>query len=418
MAASLAKKLISRRGSLAMLTAGALIALSPSSAPGQYRVQEWANFEDGKLPENVLTIGGAVAQRMSVVKVDEVTGQDPAFKHPELGTHVLKLDAAPVQTDHTTYQIGLAVGEVLDRSKLGPNSRALFQADFYFDGKINPSIAVLAMAPPDDASGGGIPSIRKNFYRFGVTKDSQIYYSQFRPGDQNANVYEFDKPFLNNIPKPGWHRFALVLEGPSTIRCYVDGRELPFSPLTDTSMNQIHVGLLLADSERHYTVYADNLSIQVSDDAPALPASPYNDGWSVPAGPSNKARTAGANVTLPTAQVTRQLAADWLPPGQAWSKAKQENKGLLLYFYAPGVQRVERMNEILATDPAARTYIANRACARVDVNQLEGGSIAKKYGIFKVPTFLVISPDAKSYKMYSPGTNDTWAQIEQALAPL
>src|SRR5690606_35599835 len=114
-----------------------------------------------------------------------------------------------------------------------------------------------------------------------------------------ASVYEFDKAFRNEIPRPGWHRFALVCEGPSTIRCYVDGRETPFSPITDNSMKEIMVGLLLADSQRSYVCYADNLSIQVSDEAPALPASPYDAGWDIPAGPSSKARSAGASTALP-----------------------------------------------------------------------------------------------------------------------
>jgi hypothetical protein len=401
----------------ALFVAG-LVAGAVSTASAQYEVREWANFEDGKLPANALTIGGQASQRLSVVPTSSVTGQNAAFKNAEVGTHVLKLTAAPNQTDPSTFQIGIAIGDVLDRSKLGEKGRAVFQADFYFDGETIPSLAVLAMAPPNNVQGNAVRSISSNFYRFGVTKASQIYYSQFRPGDKNASVYEFDRAFLDQIPKPGWHRFALVCEGPSTLRCYVDGRETPFSPLVDNSMKEIQVGLLLADSERSYTCYADNLSIQVSDEAPALPASPYDKGWNIAAGSSSKAQSSGASTALPTANVTTALADEWLPPVQAWTKAKQEGKGLLLYFYAPGVGRVERINELLASDAAAKAYMARHACARVDVNQLEGGSIAKKYGIFKVPTFLVISPDAKSYKKVTPTQADTWAQIEQQLAPL
>lgn len=419
MALSLVRTICNPRH-LKVLAAGTVVATALSTAHAQYEVREWANFEDGKLPANVLTIGRNASQRLSVVSVDSVTTQAPAFKNPEVGKNVLKLEVLPKLDDSASFQCGIAIGDVVDRSKLGPNGRALFQADFYLEGGINPSIAVMAMSPPDKDKivNNNIPAVGKNFYRFGITKQVQIYYSQFRPGDKNASIYEFDKPFLTNIPKPGWHRFALVCEGPSRIRCYVDGRELPFSPIEDNSMAQVQVGLLLAEGERAYTCYADNLSIQISDEAPALPASPYDDGWSIAAGPSNKAKTAGASSALPTAKVTTALAAEWLPPAEAWNVAKRDQKGLLLYFYAPGVSRVEKINEMLASDPAAKAYIARHACARVDVNQLEGGSIAKKYGIFKVPTFLVISPDAKSYKMARPTSNETWAQIEQQLAPL
>jgi len=397
---------------------GALAAFATGSAFAQYEVREWANFEDGKLPATVMTIGSKSNTRMEVVATDSVTTQAAAFRNPEVGTHVLKLSAAPDPSDAATYQLGIAVGDVLDRSQLGAKGRALFQADFYFEGTLFPSLAVLAMEPPDNRVGNHVPSIKSNFYRFGVTKNSQIYYSQFAPGSKNAKVYEFDKKFLTDIPVPGWHRFALVCEGPETIRCYVDGRETPFSPLVDSSMKKIMVGLLLADSERAYTCYADNLSIQVSDEAQALPASPYDQGWSVPAGSSKKAKSSGASTAVPTAKVTTELASEWLSPVQAWNKAQQDKKGMLLYFYAPGVARVEKVNELLAADPAAKAYIAKHACARVDVNQLEGGSIAKKYGIFKVPTFLVISPDAKQFKKVSPTQGESWAQIEQQLAPL
>ena len=86
--------------------------------------------------------------------------------------------------------------------------------------------------------------------------------------------------------------------------------------------------------------------------------------------------------------------------------------------FAPGVQRVEQINQILATDPAAKEYMAKHACARVDVNQLEGGSIAKKYQIFKVPAFLVIAPDAQSSTRSLPGQGATWQQVASDLAPL
>lgn len=399
------------------LMAGVISALAVTTAMGQYQVREWANFEDGKLPPNLITIGGNWQSRMQVVPVDSVTDQGTAFKNPELGSHVLKLEAAPSTENASTWQVGLAVGEVLDRTQLGPNSRALFQADFFVPAQQAPSIAVLAMEPPD-GNGKHVDSIKRSFYRFGMTKADRAYFSQVSPGEETATQFHQDNELFNQMPKPGWHRFAIVCEGPSIIRCYIDGREAAFSPLEDTSMKQIMVGLLLADNERQYTAYADNLSIQLSDDALALPASPYDSGWSVAARSSSRAATVGASTAQPTAQVSTALAAEWLPPVQAWNKAKAENKGLLLYFYAPGVQRVEQINQILATDPAAKEYMSKHACARVDVNQLEGGSIAKKYQIFKVPAFLVIAPDAQSSTRSLPGQGATWQQIAADLAPL
>jgi hypothetical protein len=294
----------------------------------------------------------------------------------------------------------------------------MFQADFFVEADRYPSLAVMAMEPPKDVINNHVDSIKGSFYRFGITKGDRVYFSQVKPGEATATVFEQDNNLLKAIPAPGWHRFAIVCEGADTIRCYVDGREAAFSPLKDNSMKEVMVGMLLADSEKSYTAFADNLSIQISDEAPALPASPYDEGWGKAAGSSSKAQTAGVMTAAPTAKVTTELAADWLPPVQAWQKAQSDKKGMLLYFYAPGVTRVETVNQLLASDPAAKAYMAKHACARVDVNQLEGGSIAKKYNIFKVPTFLVISPDAQQFKKATPTASDTWAQIEGQLAPL
>lgn len=401
------------------MLAGALLAFAVSSATAQYEVREWANFEDGKLPENVITIGGGWQNRMQVVATDSATTQAPAFRNEEVGKNVLRLQTIPRKGDATSWQVGLAVGDVVDRTKLGPKGRALFQADFYVEenGRF-PSIAVMAMEPPKNMVNNHVDSIAGSFYRFGITKGDRLYFSQVIPGGATAPKYEQDKELLAQLPRPGWHRFAIVCEGSDTIRCFVDGREAAFSPLKDTAMTQVMVGMLLAEQDAAYATYADNLSIQISDDAPALPASPYDSGWGLAAGSSSKAKSTGAITALPTAKVTTALASDWLPPVQAWKKAQTDKQGLLLYFYAPGVSRVEKVNQMLQTDAAAKAYMARHACARVDVNQLEGGSIAKKYNIFKVPTFLVISPDAQSFKQISPGASDTWQQIESQLAPL
>lgn len=402
-----------------LLTMSAIFIMATTAAYAQYQVSEWANFEDGKLPTNITTIGGNWQQRMTVVSPTAVTDQPASFQDPEVGNGVLKLEVHPNANNAASWQLGLAVGDVIDRSKLSATGRALFQADFYIpdDGHF-PSLAVMAMEPPKNAVNNHVESISGSFYRFGMTKDNRLYYSQVVPGDATARKFEQDTNLIKQIPTPGWHRFALVCEGPDTLRCFVDGREAGFSPIKDNAMKSIMVGLLIAEQDRSYTAYADNISIQMSDDAPALPASPYDKGWSVAAGSSAKASGAGVSTAVPTANVTTALAAEWLPPVQAWQKAQQDKKGLLLYFYAPGVQRVEKVNQMLASDAGAKAYMTKHACARVDVNQLEGGSIAKKYGIFKVPTFLVISPDAQQYKKATPGQNQTWAEIEAQLAPL
>lgn len=394
-----------------------LISLTAATSFGQYQAKEWANFEDGAIPAGSVRIGGNVDTNASVIAATEATTQSEVFRNnPEIGKSVLRLRSTPSKLDSSTWQTGIAVGETLDRSSLGTKGRALIQADFYIeeDGAF-PDLAVLAMEPPD-ANAKTIPSVKKAFYRFGITLGKRLYFSAVYPKEEKARIFEQDNKLLEQIPRPGWHRFSIVFEGTDTIRCYVDGREASFSPIQDSGIKEAMVGVLLASKDRDpYNAYVDNLSIQVSDDAPALPSSPYNDRWKIAAGSSVKARRAGANTVTPVAQTATALAVDWQAPAEAWKKAQAEKKGLLLYFYAPGVSRVESMNNLLNNDPGAKSFIARHSCARIDVNQLEGGSIAKKYNVFKVPTLLVISPDAQKFKMVAPNADDSWASIEAQL---
>src|SRR5690606_36603287 len=123
-----------------------LTSLAVSISCAQYEVKEWANFEDGKLPEKMISIGDNWQQRMQVVAVDSITPQPEGFSKPALATYVLRLDAKPDPARAPSWQIGLAIGDLIDRSQIGPNGRAVFQADFFIEKKERPpSFAVLAM---------------------------------------------------------------------------------------------------------------------------------------------------------------------------------------------------------------------------------------------------------------------------------
>ncbi len=109
-------------------------------------------------------------------------------------------------------------------------------------------------------------------------------------------------------------------------------------------------------------------------------------------------------------------AMEWLKPEEAWQQAQSAGKqGMLLFFYAPNVEHAEQLSELIESNGAARNCLSKYACSRVDVMDAAGGTIAKKYGVFKVPTLLVISSDAKSFKRVSPDLADNWQKIETQL---
>ncbi len=78
-------------------------------------------------------------------------------------------------------------------------------------------------------------------------KYRDVYFSLWVPGETSAKIYKYDRSLLQSLPRGAWHRFAIVCEGEQAIRCYVDSRETNFSPLKDSSLQDLQVGVMLAD---------------------------------------------------------------------------------------------------------------------------------------------------------------------------
>jgi len=398
------------RGGYARPLAAALLCLLPLGASAQYAIHEWTHFEDATLGKNFSLIGGNPETAMRVVDVNTVGGVPPEFRTGdaarEIGRYCLELDASPANGG----PVGIAVGDLIDRDKLGPNARALFQADFFIpkDQEV-PSLAVLAMAPPDDSAGVRPKSIKTpgKFYRFGLTQGSQgttPYFSYVTPEKATAKTYRHDPQVFGLLPRPGWRRFAMMISG-KNIFCYFDGRGTNFSPVEEVNLRQLLVGVALADSKRTYKCYVDNISIQVSEEAAPVPDSPYR-GWTIP--PGEAMLRSGS---LVGSEGVRDLR--WLDAEAAWGKAQKERKPMMLFFYVPGMPNCDRINDMFKNVPGAATMLDTHACARIDVNQLRGGTVAKQYGIYKIPALLTISPDAQKYKRYLPAKSDDWFAIEK-----
>ena len=158
------------------LAACSISLMLAAGANAQYDTKSWAKFEDGKLPEDAITIGKNATETLKVVEIASIKGMPPEFSggvaQKELGKYVLQLKALGPALPGT-YLTGMASTYLIDRDKLGAKSRALFQADFYVPVEKEkwPSLAVLAMEaiPEDKLQGKVIPSVLGGFYRFGMT---------------------------------------------------------------------------------------------------------------------------------------------------------------------------------------------------------------------------------------------------------
>jgi len=397
------------------LFAGSLLLMWATPAFSQYQVQQHATFDGGKIPDNAIKIGVEPDKTLTPVELSKVPGMPPAFRDPisakETGDYGLKISAIHTNSPPNT---GMILAHTVDRDKFNERGRALYQCDFWVPGPGEPlpSVAVLATESSNLEQGKTLKDVKTAFYRFGMTLGNKIYFSCVIPGQATASVYQQDEKLLASIPRPGWHRFAIVFEGSDTIRCYVDGREASFNPIKESTIRKLTVGVFVADKQRSHDVFVDNMSIQTSDDAPVLPNSPYTTGWTAAA--STKVGVAPV-APKPVVAASGGPPVAWLEPSTAWQRAQAQKVPMLLYFTAPGIPATTRIERMMETEPAAREFLSKHSPAWIDLNQLQGGAIAKQYGVYKVPSFLVIAPDAKSYKRSTPSSSDNWAKIASDL---
>jgi len=375
-------------------------------ASAQYQLLDWANFEKGKLQENSTPIGDKFDTIVKVVEYSKIPNMPPAFCSGAVADEVGKY-GLQLYIDPEIWQSGLAYAMPLDRDRLGVSGRALYQADFYLPpaGEILPSLAVLAMEPM--TPGEKLPH---SFYRFGLSENRFLYFSHVVKDEATARIFLQDRSMFSQLPRPGWHRFAIVFEGPNRIRCYIDGHEAAFSPIEEPTLRLLQVGIMVADKINKYNCYADNLSIQWTPEDYPIPISPYAGTWAnvpVSSAPGTNVAPTVAPVTL-TSPAGSTSAIAWLDTKVGWDMSQEKQTSMLVFFGAPNVPSVALLDKIIADEPQAQMFIKQYIPIRIDVNQLRGGDIAKNFNIFKLPTLVIVNPQGKEVNRAIFGRYDNW----------
>ena len=385
-----------------------LVFIPGMTANAQYHVYQWEDFETKSFTKETIIIG--MKEKISLVDYNQIPNMPAVFRHPEVGKYGLAIKGELLPDDirnrtigNDIYLSGICYNIVLEREKIGETGRALYQADFYFPpaGERPPNVAVLAMSPltPGD-------TIPKSIYRFGIGGSTRIYFSHVLKDSQEASLAFEDKELFQKIPRPGWHRFSIVFEGLENIRCYVDGHETSFSPVMNTSMKTLQLGILLAEFYSDYYCYLDNPSIQWTPEDVPLPDSPYASSW-------------GDQGGLPQQMMENPLmnasSINWVDPDQGWQQAIRDKKPLFVYFQAPKVQATQVLNTFFETEPTARSFLSKHVPVKIDVNQLQGGRLAGKFRIFKVPTVIILNSNGVESRRATWGKNDTWADFSRKL---
>lgn len=422
--------------------AAALLLLAAGNVHAQYRVFAWDNYENGTLSESLQYKYHAKPDNGSVkvgsyADADVPPGILNGIAAVECGKNGLRFDATP------EFRLLGVVNELtLDRRGLGDTGRALYQADFYLPAKAEKgeNLAVLADMKGDPAQAF---SGWRN-YRIGIIDGDKIYFSYTDGTKKRGEPVFFKTEPLSglNVSRPGWHRLQLIFEGQEKIICAVDGKPTAFSPIVDSSLDKLQAGIMVTSPVgESRTYFADNLSIQWTPDDLPIPDSPWVNPMQgtmittsavMPAGQpaaaessapaaSALAAAAPAASAMPGAAAAPPAAAtqgtiNWfISADQAWAEAATTGKPVLVLFYAPRARACQVLEQILQTDPTAGQILSQFTPARANTDQLSGGDLSQRFGIYRVPTFIVMGFDGKIKGQKTFDRPDAWPEVAAEL---
>lgn len=395
-------------GPLASLGTAALLALATATAQAQYRVFDWVNFNDGKLPPSLSMGHDATAELVTPVNLSGAGMPAEIFSDvakTECGPYSLSFKPSP-KLPHLSVLSPLA----LDRNLLGDQGRALFQADFFLpaEGTVASSMSLLAAF---DEKG---ERRAYKWYRFGTMPDKGIVFFAFVNGTEKPALFHTQRISSLKLQRPGWNRFQIVFEGRERIVCAVNGNPTAFPAITEGTLRMLNAGVMVTHPavtpEQEALVQPgiiDNLSIQYTPQAAEFPDAPWTKNREVVFD-----TTTGEATLLDPASGLK-----WYDnTADAWSAAKTQQKPILVLWYTPRSVPFEYLESLMPKDAATRALLNNYVLLRIDVNQLAGGSIAQKRNIVRVPTLMVMTPDAVEQRRLAVISNQT--KVEDVLGLL
>ncbi len=250
----------------------------------------------------------------------------------------------------------------------------------------------------------------ENFYRFGFA-GGNIYFHYFNGSIFTESLYDPD--LASQLTIPGWHTFTIRFDGPSKIFCYVNGKMTFFSPVEQSDITRLRMGVLGWDLNEFRPVIADDFKVTfhsqppegagVSPAATSIAAAPPKPVDATP-GSAKPAPTFSPFISSPGTS-----AATPVPPAQpvtwftdtnqATLEGRTSGKKFLVLFYQPGHALTRQVEETILNNPLTQGTIAKFIPVRLDrqANQ----HIASHYHIFKYPSFIVIDMQGRIFWQYN-----------------
>ena len=105
----------------------------------------------------------------------------------------------------------------------------------------------------------------------------------------------------------------------------------------------------------------------------------------------------------------------WYDTDTAWQKVVTTQTPMLVYFQAPRIQATRNLEQIFATNADAQALLTKYVPAKIDVNQLQGGTYAQKFNVFRVPTLMIFDPTGQETNRATFVSSDTWDSFKAKL---
>lgn len=377
-----------------------ILAEGHVAAQSSYRVHTWKSFEGGVMPEQIFYGHFADETTANVVRV----AQNPNFPTAvtsgaaqlEIGNYALFWKPTPGRNHLSIFS-----PDGLDRTRLGADGAALYQADVYLPepGVPLPSISLLAQVLTAEGK------TNYKFYRFGILEPGSKLFFSFG-NDEAKPAIHYQQPIEEfELQRPGWHRFQIIFRGREEIYCAIDGRFTSFSPIPEPTHTHLNAGIMVTSTTFDHVALTDNLSIQWTPEASALPLSPWTqEGISLTA-PNSTPLESGQSVV-------------WLQdPQQAWLNATRQNRPMLVMFYIPNIAPYQYAKSTVPNNEQAYDAFNKYVLLKLDANQLTGGHLAEKFDVFRLPTILKMGPDGQiTDRLVIIQGQTKWPDIEKFLA--
>jgi len=372
----------------------------------QYKIYTWENFENNIFPTTLCMFGDANPQNVYVAPYS----QCPDYQTVTYGTAKTECGSSGMffKTSSNGRYLRIVSNNILNRDLLGETRKAIIQSDFYLTPPSPEMIGMALLAAEIDPKRTDRISA---YYRLGINRFGQIYFSYIDRRIQERPLhYEKDETNAFKLKMPAWHRFQMAFQGPDKIHCFVDGKEAPFSPVTNLKLKQLRMGIMIAARPGQLgTCITDNLSIQLAEENLPMPGSPWSKKVTLTIASPFEDKT----VHIPAASNSNLSWFTSVP--QAVHSNASLKRAYLVLFYSPFAKSNNALNRMITSDLNAHNYLMQFCLVCIDVNQLHGGLLAQQFGIFKLPCFVILDyrGDEVSRTYFEEG--QTWNSVQTQL---